>query len=559
MKTLRNFLVFLLIFILIGAGCYVARDELRQQSFHLTGEEEMAPQILGMAQLGLNLTHPPLQTHPYAAIRHTGITPFGINTFLQHEVEPAKREESARLISEAGFRWIRQEFPWQDIEIAGRGDFIDRRNDPAGIDAWAKYDHIVEVSEQYNLEIIARISSTPAWTRSLPEEETGSFAPPDDFDDYARFAATLAERYRGRIRYYQLWNEPNIYPEWGEQDVNPEAYTDLLCRAYQAVKDVDPDAVILSGALASTAELSGRDLNDYIFLQRMYDAGAGNCFDILSMQGYGLWSGPTDHRMRPIVVNYAHNAFIRDIMVNNGDGHKPIWISEMNWNTAPEGVEPIFGRVTLEQQARWAPMAYQRAQEEWPWVGVISLWYFKRADDSWLREQRPEAYFQMADPDFNLMPIYASMKAYTHQSPVMYIGNHPATHWAVTYGRGWETIGERMQVTAGSADPVTLTFDGTLLEIHFGPSEMPDSEMTYSVDGGRLIKVDRHEASVVWRGWYGRHTVEIQPANDVMITHYVVRNNIPLLLAVMVSVVVIICVVLLVFRRRLRPVDSIDD
>ncbi|MBN1312498.1 MAG: cellulase family glycosylhydrolase [Anaerolineae bacterium] len=559
MKILRFLLVLVVILVLVGTGGYFGRDALSRFAFNLTGEEELSSQILGVGQLGLNLTHPPLQTRPHAAIQYTGSNPFGINTFLQHEVEPAKREESARLISEAGFQWIRQEFPWQDIEIAGRGDFIDRRNNPDGIDAWAKYDHIVDLAEQYDLKIVARISSTPAWTRARPEEETGSFAPPDDFDDYARFAATLAERYRGRIHYYQLWNEPNIYPEWGEQAVDPEAYTDLLCRAYKAVKEADPDAVILSGALAATIELSERDLNDYIFLQRMYDAGAGNCFDILSMQGYGLWSGPTDQRMRPMVVNYAHNVFIRDIMVRNGDERKPIWISEMNWNAAPEGVEPRYGRVTLEQQARWAPMAYQRAQEEWPWVGVINLWYFKRADDSWLRAQQPEAYFQMADPDFNLMPIYDSMKTYTHQPPVMYLGNHAADHWAVTYGRGWEPANGGMQTVKGGAETVELTFKGTSLEIIFGPSGVPNSDITYRVDGGQFIRVGRHEERVTWRGWYGHHTVELRPANGVMITRYIVRYDMPLLLVVLLGVAVVLCLVLLVFRRRLRPVDSIED
>lgn len=557
---IRRFLLTAVLVALLGLATFSARNTLRQMSFNLTGEEDARSQVLGVAQLGLNLTHPPLDTRPYAAIHYTGASPFGVNTFLQQEVEPAKREETLRLISEAGFHWLRQEFPWQDIEIAGRGDFTDRRNIPEGIDAWAKYDNIVDLAEQYDLEIVARISSTPAWTRSRPEDETGSFAPPDDFDDYARFAAILAERYRGRIHYYQLWNEPNIYPEWGEQSVDPKSYTDLLCRAYKAIKDIDPDAVVLSGALAPTAELSGRDLNDYIFLQRMYDAGAGGCFDILSMQGYGLWSGPTDHRMRPLVVNYARNEFIRDIMVRNGDETKPIWISEMNWNVAPEGVEAKFGRVTLDQQARWAPLAYQRAQEEWPWVGVISLWYFKRADDTWLREQRPEAYFQMAEPDFTLLPVYSTMKAYIHQPPVMYLGSHPADDWAAAYGSGWTPVDEGMQATSGAADPVTITFEGTSMEVDFGPPGIPLSAITYGVDNERPIKVDEHELQVVWRGWYGRHTLQIRPiASGVVITRYIVRNDMPVLLSVLLGVAVVLLSVLTIIRGRTRPQDRIES
>jgi len=54
-----------------------------------------------------------------------------------------------------------------------------------------------------------------------------------------------------------------------------------------------------SGALASTIALQpdaappNNALNDLLFLQRMYDAGAAPYFDVMAMQAYGLWSGPT--------------------------------------------------------------------------------------------------------------------------------------------------------------------------------------------------------------------------------------------------------------------------
>ena len=144
----------------------------------------------------------------------------------------------------------------------------------------------------------------------------------------------------------------------------------------------------------------------------MYDADAADCFDIMSVQGYGLWSGPTDHRQRPTHINYSRNVLVRDLMVQNGDAHKAIWISEMNWNPVPDEVltAGYYGQVTLEQSARYAPLAYQRAQENWPWVGVINFWYFKRATD--LEKNQEWYYFRMAEPDFTLLPVYHSMQDY---------------------------------------------------------------------------------------------------------------------------------------------------
>ncbi len=384
-------------------------------AFSLTGEEETLPQIRGLLDLTGQAIRPPLDLRPDVSIAHADVNPYGINTFLQLEVEPAKREKQVQLIAEAGFHWIRQEFPWYDIEIHGQGDFEDRRHG-AAISAWEKYDGIVDLADQYGLEIIARLSSPPSWTRA-DGDARGAFAPPDRFADYADYAAAVAGRYRGRIRTYQIWNEPNIYPEWGEQNVDPEAYTQMLCAAYAAIKNADPEAVVLAGAVAPTNELTGANLNEFVFLQRMYDAGAGACFDIMSVQGYGLWSGPTDHRLNPITVNYSRHLYLRDIMVRNGDEGKAIWISEMNWNAVPKdsGLPPNYGRATLDQQARWAPLAYERAQKEWPWIGVINFWFFKRADDS--GKNTTWYYFRMAEPDFTLLPVYDSMKEYIAAHP----------------------------------------------------------------------------------------------------------------------------------------------
>lgn len=385
-----------------------------------TGEEELLAQIKGFTDLLGDRLRPPLTLAPDAEMQHVDVNPFGVNTFLEQEVEPAKRELAIRMAAEAGFHWLRQEFPWEDIEIHGKGDFEDRRHEPHR-SAWEKYDHIVDTAEAYGMELIVRLSNPPAWTRAQGEGENNvdTFAPPDDVQDFADFVHAVVSRYKGRIRYYQLWNEPNIYPEWGSYPISPEAYVELLKAGAEAARAADPDVVIIAGALASTINLQpddpppGNSLNDLLFLQRMYDAGAAPYFDIMAMQGYGLYSGPTDDRMHPRVINISRHKFIRDLMVKNGDAHKPIWIAEMNWNAAPEDVEPRYGRVTLEQQARYLPLAYRRVIEEWPWIGVANTWYLKRATDLWEQNRQPEAYFRLLAPDFMPQPVYESMRAFT--------------------------------------------------------------------------------------------------------------------------------------------------
>ncbi len=312
---------------------YLAQGPIRGALFALTGEERLFSQIKGLTDLTADLLRPRLNLAPDVPVRYTDVNPYGINVFLNEEVDPAKREEVVRLAAEAGFHWLRQEFPWQDIEIHAKGDFEDRRNPPPR-SAWAKYDQIVALAEQYGMELIVRVSTPPAWSRARGDE-VGTFAPPDNFADFGDFIYTLVSRYRGRIRYYQIWNEPNIYPEWGIYPISPEQYTELLKVGATRARQADPNVVIIAGALASTIALQPdappphNALNDLLFLQRMYDAGAAPYFDIMAMQAYGLWSGPTDRRLHPRVINFGRPQFVRDLMVANGDAAKPIWISEM--------------------------------------------------------------------------------------------------------------------------------------------------------------------------------------------------------------------------------------
>lgn len=416
----QTLLLWVSLLLLGGLTFFVlGRPAVREWMWRNTGEEAFLAQIKGLSDLAGDLLRPRLQLEPDATIAHADVIPFGINTFLEQEAESAKRARLVEMAREAGFGWIRQEFTWEDIEIHGKGDFEDRRHEPWR-SAWDKYDEIVDLAEANGLGLIVRISNPPEWTRARGMEP-GSFAPPDNPQDFADFVFALVSRYKGRITYYQLWNEPNIYPEWGSYPISPEEYTALLKAGAEAARRADPSVVIIAGALAATinlqpaAEAPANSLSDLIFLQRMYDAGAGPYFDIMAVQGYGLWSGPTDRRMHPRVLNIAHHQFIRDLMVANGDAGKPIWLAEMNWNAAPEGVEARYGRVSEEQQARYLPMAYARIESEWPWIGVANTWFLKRATDEWEQQGKPEAYFRLLKPDFTPLPVYTSMQAYTVQ------------------------------------------------------------------------------------------------------------------------------------------------
>ncbi|MCA9883259.1 MAG: cellulase family glycosylhydrolase [Anaerolineae bacterium] len=438
-----------------------------------TGEEQPLGQLQGMLELGSNLLRAQPDTQPMQPIQYADDIPYGINTFLQKEVEEPKLRVMLQMIQEAGFVWLRQEFPWEDLEVDGRGQFTDTRNDRNGdgeinaadtIDAWAKYDQIVDLVDEYGLKMMVRLSNPPGWSRA-DNENTTPQAPPDDYQDFVNYAVAVAERYKGQIQHYQVWNEPNIYPEWGNDFADAVAYTDMLCRTYDALKAVDPDIVVISAAIAPTISLDGfYGYQDVIYLQNMYDAGAGDCFDVLAAQGYGLRSGPTDRRLSITQVNYQRHVYYRDMMVANGDAHKPIWLSEMAWNAILDAELPAdqitqygeYGQNTQDEAARWTPLAYQRAAEEWPWIGQIDYWFFTRPDP--FEADQAFYYFRMVEPDyspeeptFTPLPVYGSMRDYIAgmtAHPVLYRGVHQAESWEIT------TEGELPDPTLGVKEAV---------------------------------------------------------------------------------------------------------
>lgn len=454
----------------IAAAFVVRREAIRQTLADVTGEEDFSYQLRALGFLALSRFQPSRDTADYAPMPYTDLPPFGVNTFFEQEVQEAKIRASMQLIRDAGFQFIRQEFPWEDLEPTRQGEFWDNKFNHS---TWDKYDRIVALADEYDLEIIARLDHPPNWTRH-DGSARGNFAPPDNYDAYGAFVNAVVSRYKGKIKFYQVWNEPNIYPEWGEQPVNAQDYTRLLKIGYTRAKEADPNAVIISAGLAQTLEKGPRNVSDLIFLQQMYDAGAKDYFDILAVMNYGLFTGPGDHRADASRTNFSRPVLLREIMVKNGDAYKPMWAMEIGWNALPLSfTDAPYGRVTEQQQGRYAAQAYERAQTEWSWMGVMNYWFFKRAYDN--ERAQPFFYFRLFDPDFKPLPAYEAIKEYTANARWLGKGFHQETDWVLEYNRDWEMArwsdGEIGKFKVGKiGDTLSFDFRGDAVELALAPN-----------------------------------------------------------------------------------------
>lgn len=291
-------------------------------------------------------------------------------------------ERDVARVKEMGFGWVKQKFPWREIEGIEKGRYD-----------WYRPDRIVAATEDAGLKLVVRLDRQPFW--SEPEENLWhENQPPGDLQDFADFCGAVAGRYRGRIAAYQVWNEPNLSREWGELPPNPAEYTELLKVCYNAIKAADPQAIVISAGLAPTGTDSAAAMPDTTFLQGMYDAGAAPYFDVLGVHAPGYKAPPElppAEAERPEYGGgrwfaFRHVEEMRAIMVANGDGHKQVAILEMGWTLDQVNPEYAWFAVDEATQADYLVRAYQYAADHWrPWIGLMTTIYI--ADYSWTAEQ----------------------------------------------------------------------------------------------------------------------------------------------------------------------------
>ncbi len=289
-------------------------------------------------------------------------TAFGVNVALE-QYSDADLTRALTLIRTGGFGYTRQYFCWNDIEP--------RQNQFA----WEKSDRIVARAHEFGLQIVAVIDTTPVWARDPGEADLVN-APPANPDGYGRFVAAFIRRYGDRVRYVQIWDNPNVHPFWGRRNADPIEYFALLRAAATHARAVNPQVKILSAGLAPSGELirGHPDYSDILFLRGLYQVGAQSYFDIVGAKPYGMWSGPDDRRADKDAFNFSRALLLRDEMLAYGDANKPIWAVELGWNALPldwRGAPSPWGSDTEETQGARLAGAVQRARSEWTWMPVL--------------------------------------------------------------------------------------------------------------------------------------------------------------------------------------------
>ena len=102
------------------------------------------------------------------------------------------------------FTYVKQTVAWRDIQSEAGGPFD-----------FSRVGALLDEIEARDLEMVARLGGTPDWAMRGASDPSAHDTPPEDVTLFGAYCGALAEQFAGRIRAYQIWNEPNLGREWG--------------------------------------------------------------------------------------------------------------------------------------------------------------------------------------------------------------------------------------------------------------------------------------------------------------------------------------------------------
>jgi hypothetical protein len=243
---------------------------------------------------------------------------------------------------------------------------------------WYELDREVNLAVASGQEPFVVLYGAPNWAAGAPGTMAGGGIYAPDPSQLAQFARAAALRYDGtraglpRVRYWGVWNEPNVSLFLAPQvqagaPVSIARYRAMVNGVAGAVKSVRADNLVVAGELFPNGIMrSGlQAIAPLAFLRGLLCMSGRThprptCHtrvsaDIVSVHPYTS-GGPSDRPANPDNVWIGNLSSMRALIVaaqRSGNlvsaGAAGMWVSEFGWNTAP----PSSRGVPVSLDARW--------------------------------------------------------------------------------------------------------------------------------------------------------------------------------------------------------------
>lgn len=225
--------------------------------------------------------------------------------------------------------------PVASLRLWSTGTYWKDLNPAQGVYNFTTLDQWITTAQAHNVDLLYTFGETPAWASSSPAtvcgtngSPNGSCAPPNDLNSdgsgtnqhWKDFVTAVVTRAAGKIRYWEIWNEPTVPGYWTGTN---QQMLRLAQDAFTIIKAIDPTALVTTPAPSTGINGVANWMGPYLAL------GGGKYADIISFHGYN-WSTQAGVYPQPeAIVPLINN--LQAVLVSNAQNSKPLWCSEGGW------------------------------------------------------------------------------------------------------------------------------------------------------------------------------------------------------------------------------------
>ncbi|WP_245470761.1 endo-1,4-beta-xylanase [Bradyrhizobium guangzhouense] len=213
---------------------------------------------------------------------------------------------------------------WPDLEFGGvrlwGAIWWAKMNPAPGVYDWKRFDDILDIAARHHVDVTFNLAYTPRWAAAVkdapPSWTPGASSPPVDLSIWEEWVRAVVTRAAGRIRYWEVWNEPED-PDFYSGDV--PTMVAMQRGAYEVIKAIDPSLMVLTPSSNGTPQ-------GYRWQKAFLAQGGGQFADIFAFHGY---------MNEPEAIIGTIGRF-RRMLEQHDLADKPMWDSEAGWSAREE-------------------------------------------------------------------------------------------------------------------------------------------------------------------------------------------------------------------------------
>jgi hypothetical protein len=244
---------------------------------------------------------------------------------------------------------------WKDLEPS------------SGVFSWSYLDAWVAEAKANNKDVLLTFGGVPGWAGG----GTTFANPPSDVDigdvQWQTFVTALVTRYKGKIGFYEGWNEPDLKQRW--LGTAAQMVT-MMKDAYTIIHATDPDAKLLSPSPST-----GNQWNIH-FLPQYFEEGGAPYQDIIGMHAYIYTGSQMSTTPEGILVVFS---MLKSLLAQYQLSKLPIIFTEGSYGAVPNNANMTYsqkvdyiGREYLLMLANGISRYYWYS---WDNPGFGTMWY----------------------------------------------------------------------------------------------------------------------------------------------------------------------------------------